>query len=655
MNNVVKRVEVVGKATGLENLKNQLNGVAVAQDRVKDSAGRASVAEQRIEASTQRLTAAKMRLEAAQRRVNALMNQGPQPLERMARANAQLASAEASVLSAQTAVSAARRRAAIEAAAQTAALQANTAAKTANANVTKVLAAANQNNAYQSRMLAIQLGDVAQSLALGMSPMQVLLQQGPQIQGMYGSIGATFRGLAGFVRSAGVAVVGFAAAMPVAVAAMAGLGLGAASLKRDLDAAGHSAIGFADIAKAAFQVVLQGVNSVLKPAIAGLTSFFAPIFTWIGEKAKWIGNTVINSFRAAFEDVKFVWNQAPNIVGAAAIGASNAVIGAIESMINKATGMLDALIAKVNSLVSAIPGMDGMQLPTIGNVSIGRIDNKYAADLKGAVAGRNSRIAEIMGSDPLGQFGEAVKAQAIANSLKEVETAAGGAGKALKGAADKAKDAWDGLRKATDETLQNVRDATNSLGQSIGGIFKGLLDKTMSWKDAALEALKSVLTYLNQMNLAKGGSGLFGGGFFQSLIGGFLGLGFAKGGVFGPGGVTAFARGGVVNSPTVFPFKNGAGLMGEAGPEAIMPLKRASNGALGVQVADGGSRRQSVAVSVGVTVDNDGNLKAYVKNVAQTEAATAAGRVGQAMPLVAQQTQRNAEMRRIAPTRRMVG
>ncbi|MFP1634083.1 phage tail length tape measure family protein [Zhengella sp. ZM62] len=532
----------------------------------------------------------------------------------------------------------------------------NTGAVKANNAALVAHAATSKQAAFQNRMLAIQLGDVAQSLALGLSPMQVLLQQGPQIQGMYGSLGETIRGVTGFILRGVAALAAFAAAAPVAVAALAGLGLGAASIKRDLDAAGHSAIGFADIAKAAFQVVLQGVNSVLKPAIAGLTSFFAPIFNWIAEKAKWIGNTVINSFRAAFEDVKFVWNQAPNIVGAAAIGASNAVIAAIESMINKATGLLDTLIGKVNSLVSVIPGMDGMQLPTIGNVSIGRIDNPYSGALSEAAAGRNSRIAEIMGSDPLGQFGEAVKAQAIANSLKEVETAAGGAGKALKGAADKAKDAWDGLRKATDETLQKVRDATNSLGQSIGGIFKGLLDKTMDWKDAALEALKSVLTYLNQMNLAKGGSGLFGGGFFQSLIGGFLGLsGFAKGGVFGPGGVTAFARGGVVNSPTVFPFKNGTGLMGEAGPEAIMPLKRGPNGALGVQVADGGSRRQSVAVSVGVTVDNDGNLKAYVKNVAQTEAATAAGKVGQAMPLVAQQTMRNTDMRRIAPTQRLVG
>ena len=60
-------------------------------------------------------------------------------------------------------------------------------------------------------------------------------------------------------------------------------------------------------------------------------------------------------------------------------------------------------------------------------------------------------------------------------------------------------------------------------------------------------------------------------------------FGFARGGVFSGGQqVTAFARGGVVDRPTLFPFARGAGLMGEAGPEAILPLSRGRGGRLGV-------------------------------------------------------------------------
>ncbi len=50
----------------------------------------------------------------------------------------------------------------------------------------------------------------------------------------------------------------------------------------------------------------------------------------------------------------------------------------------------------------------------------------------------------------------------------------------------------------------------------------------------------------------------------------------------------AFAAGGIVSGPTVFKMANGAGLMGEAGPEAIMPLTRIG-GKLGVRAAGGGN------------------------------------------------------------------
>ena len=57
----------------------------------------------------------------------------------------------------------------------------------------------------------------------------------------------------------------------------------------------------------------------------------------------------------------------------------------------------------------------------------------------------------------------------------------------------------------------------------------------------------------------------------------------AMGNVFAKNKIVPYAMGGIVNKPTLFPMANGMGLMGEAGPEAIMPLKRGANGKLGVQ------------------------------------------------------------------------
>ncbi|SLN54470.1 phage tail tape measure protein [Roseisalinus antarcticus] len=64
---------------------------------------------------------------------------------------------------------------------------------------------------------------------------------------------------------------------------------------------------------------------------------------------------------------------------------------------------------------------------------------------------------------------------------------------------------------------------------------------------------------------------------------------FEKGGSFAQGRVMPFATGGVVSGPTTFPMRGGTGLMGEAGPEAIMPLSRGPDGKLGVRAGGGGA------------------------------------------------------------------
>ena len=87
-----------------------------------------------------------------------------------------------------------------------------------------------------------------------------------------------------------------------------------------------------------------------------------------------------------------------------------------------------------------------------------------------------------------------------------------------------------------------------------------------------------------------------GGGIFGSIFGGLLGS--ADGNVFSGGNLIPFAKGGVVHRPTVFPMASGAGLMGEAGPEAVMPLERDSNGRLGVVASGGITEPPSVTVNV---------------------------------------------------------
>lgn len=101
--------------------------------------------------------------------------------------------------------------------------------------------------------------------------------------------------------------------------------------------------------------------------------------------------------------------------------------------------------------------------------------------------------------------------------------------------------------------------------------------------------------------LAKGFSAFIGGLFGSNRVGITTGSDItdllkvnAKGNVYDEGmQLATYARGGIVRKPTLFAMADGAGLMGEAGPEAIMPLKRGPDGRLGVE---GGGSQTNVNV-----------------------------------------------------------
>ena len=83
----------------------------------------------------------------------------------------------------------------------------------------------------------------------------------------------------------------------------------------------------------------------------------------------------------------------------------------------------------------------------------------------------------------------------------------------------------------------------------------------------------------------------------------------ANGNAFGANGIVPYRKGGVVNSPTYFKYGgSNLGIMGEAGPEAIMPLKRGRGGKLGVIAQGGGAGNITVNVDAsGSSVEGDGN------------------------------------------------
>ena len=142
------------------------------------------------------------------------------------------------------------------------------------------------------------------------------------------------------------------------------------------------------------------------------------------------------------------------------------------------------------------------------------------------------------------------------------------------------------LSRSLSSSLRSAFDKAVFGGEKLTSVFRELaLSVTDKVLDAALKPITSTL--------ASSFSGAFGG------LPGALGSAFrfASGGAFSSGRVRAFANGGVVGGPTLFPMRGGTGLMGEAGPEAIMPLERGPDGRLGV-AAQGGGGGRSVVVNI---------------------------------------------------------
>lgn len=142
--------------------------------------------------------------------------------------------------------------------------------------------------------------------------------------------------------------------------------------------------------------------------------------------------------------------------------------------------------------------------------------------------------------------------------------------------------------------MERLRGSVEGAGTDVEGLSRGLtrglrraFDGVVLDGDRLSDALRDVgrslldTIYAAAVKPVSQGLGSAVSQGLASLLGG--GEPFARGGAFVQGRVTPFARGGVVSAPTAFPMRGGTGLMGEAGPEAIMPLARGADGRLGVR------------------------------------------------------------------------
>jgi phage-related minor tail protein len=144
------------------------------------------------------------------------------------------------------------------------------------------------------------------------------------------------------------------------------------------------------------------------------------------------------------------------------------------------------------------------------------------------------------------------------------------------------------LAGATDplrDALRDLQGLADGFGRTMSTAFKRAVVDGRRLEDVLASLALSMSGRALDAALAPLTQGLSGA--ISSLVSGLGTSGFARGAAFGPM-VTPFAQGGVVATPSYFPMRGGLGLMGEAGPEAILPLARGPDGKLGVRAGGGG-------------------------------------------------------------------
>jgi len=173
--------------------------------------------------------------------------------------------------------------------------------------------------------------------------------------------------------------------------------------------------------------------------------------------------------------------------------------------------------------------------------------------------------------------------EGLPEKKKEADTAANDSG--LGEAESEFKQFQDTFTKGLDD-MMNVGPklagvAVGAIGTMTDGLIELITTGKADFKAMAASILKDIAKIMLQAAIAGAVKKMF----------------FADGGVIQGGrSVKPYATGGVVSTPTIFPMAGGdVGLMGEAGPEAIMPLKRGPGGRLGVEVANQNSPREAMS------------------------------------------------------------
>ncbi len=369
--------------------------------------------------------------------------------------------------------------------------------------------------------LSRQASDVGVSLAMGMNPFMVLIQQGPQIADVLQTAGARGLGAGAAFRQMGAsAYAALAPVLPIILAVSAAVGvvggafaiiadeaedsLGSvqkefgfteAQMKRLKDEGVDTGYTMGDAFTAFGMTVSDVITDAFGPQIDAVKQWFAEWYDYVIEGAGNAVGSLVGNFIGAYLTIKESWRQFPAAIADASVQAVNYVIEAVERMVNKSAD-------GINSLLDMLPDWARPE-GRVGSVSLGRMDNPNAgaaADLS-AIAQTNMARGRKIAGGIADRFASNM-AEARGNRLRE---AAGDAG-ADAGGSNRGRERRGANDNAADEAgnfIRQLREETAEIGKNrievkmmaaeraaakapTQALREEILASAAAWKDATL-------------------------------------------------------------------------------------------------------------------------------------------------------------------------
>lgn len=308
--------------------------------------------------------------------------------------------------------------------------------------------------------------------------------------------------------AAALGVSGFSLSLTVLKGALIRTGIGALivgagelvyQFSRLVEGAGGfgAALGLlADLASEVWDRIGLGVDAVvasLSASWSGITATVADAMQGALVAVVGFGNSAAGVFQGAFDAVKAIWAALPSAIGDFAFQAANGLIGGVEAMLNGVVTRINSFIGGLNAALAMLPdwatGEGGIQIGTLGPVTLGRVDNPFA----GAATAAGTAAADAFKAAMEKTYVEApdIGLGTMASAARDRAAAYTEASGMLAAAAVRPLTSWQALQAAMTSTGAETETALNRAGDAAASLADGFGEAGRSAGGAGAAAKKA--------------------------------------------------------------------------------------------------------------------------------------------------------------------